>query len=98
MATKIYAKHDDTYTPMKVNADLTGATVRVLVRPSGATGDPLEPTFSITNYPKGELLVTTQDLTPGVYECEVEVTQGANGVFTFPTRGYTYLIIGSDLG
>lgn len=96
MAKKFYIKETDTQIVLGVNANLTGSTVRVQVRPAGAS-DPLpDLTSTISNATKGQITVVTEDLGVGVYELEIEQMQA--GIRShYPNKGFDYLIVGEDL-
>ena len=92
----INTKRGDTEVTLKVNMDLTESTVRVLVRPRRSTGFTVLPS-TVTVAAKGTLTAVTSDLPVGLYDLEVEVTQGGK-VSTFPDTGYVILSVNADLG
>lgn len=79
--------HDITFT---VNADLTGATVRLLARPiASGVGEVLNST--ITNAAGGVVTHSlTGDLLPVRYYVELEITQ-AGKISTAPSKTYEML-------
>jgi hypothetical protein len=95
MAKKFYIKETDTYLPVSVNADLTGSSVRVVVRPSGTLVSSDLPN-TVTDAPNGEIRITTTELAVGVYELEIEQNQ-AGTLAHYPNRGYDLIIVGDDL-
>jgi len=96
MAKRFYIKETDTYLPVSVNGDLTGSTVRVVVRPAieGALSQDLPST--VTDYLAGDIRITTTTLTTGVYELEIEQNQ-AGVLAHYPNRGYDFIVVGDDL-
>lgn len=84
--------HDITLT---VNADLTGATTRLLARGPDATVAVLAHT--ITDAVGGVVTHTlTGLLTAGIYYLELEITR-AGKITTAPTVGYLILEVAPDL-
>ena len=92
--TEIVWKRGDTPLPLKVNMDLTGATVVVFVRDAAGTVESLTPVVSGAS--AGALDVDVADLAEGRYELEVEVTQGGT-VATFPNQTSLTLVVRPDL-
>jgi len=88
--------HAITYT---VNADLTGATVRLLCKQSGRPD--LSPTVlasTVTDAPGGVVSHTlTGTLAVGLYDIELEITK-SGAISTSPTNGYEQLKVLVDLG
>jgi len=93
----ISVKHGDKY-PIQfvVNADLTGATVRLLAKPNG--GDTLVLDSTIPD-PAGGVVehMLTGELDVGDYRIEVEATRDGE-VITFPNTGTESLHVEADLG
>lgn len=94
---KIYIKETDSEIVLRVNADLTGSTVRVVVRPNGSTTSLPDLSSAITNATRGEITVQTGSLTAGSYSLEIEQNQ-AGKIAHYPSKGYDLLIVGADLG
>lgn len=89
-------KRTDSEVVMRLNADLTGSTVRVIVRPAGSSASLPDLDAVITNPAKGEITVQTGDLAVGSYQLEVE--QNLNGKLAhYPNKGFDKLIVGADL-
>ena len=79
----------------KANADLTGATVRLIAKLPD--GDPVELDAVVTDASEGLITHTlTGTLAPGEYYVELEVTQGS-AIATFPNDGYSILTVTADL-
>lgn len=95
MAQKINTKRGDTEVTIRLNADLTGSTVKVLTTVSGV------PTILPSTVPTpstGEVVFQTSTLLAGTYPLEVEVTTALGKIATFPSKGYVVLVVGDDLG
>jgi hypothetical protein len=82
--------HDVVWT---VNANLTGATVRLLARKD----ETVELDSVVTDAASGEVTHTLTGTLPlGLYEVELEVTLD-DVVTTFPNYGYDQLLVVRDL-
>lgn len=92
---KFYIKETDSEIVLRVNADLTGSTVRVVVR-SDATSVSEDLPCVITDHARGRITVDTSDVIIGTYDMEVEQNQGGK-LFHYPNRGYDKLIAQADL-
>ena len=94
----VTVKRGDTHdTLWTANMDLTGATVRLLARYKKDKTVQVLPT-TISDAAAGEVTHTlTGTLAVGVYEIELEVTQGPL-VVTFPNGKYETLNVVQDLG
>lgn len=93
---KIYIKQTDSEIVLRLNADLTGSSVRVVVRPSGSDTSLPDLSSAITDPAKGEITVQTGSLAVGAYLLEVEQNQGGK-LAHYPNKGYDSLIVGDDL-
>lgn len=79
------------------DVDLTGASVRVLIRPRGSSADGTVLAATVTNAAAGELTHNlTGTIAPGAYDLEVEITQGGV-ITTTPTDGYVTFIVVDDI-
>ena len=88
-------KYDVTFT---VNADLTGATTRLLANRQYTTGEPTLLGHTVTDPVNGVVTHTlTGTLDPGRYNVELEATRGGE-TFTFPSSGFETLQVEPDLG
>ncbi|MDF2916008.1 MAG: hypothetical protein K0S70_225 [Microbacterium sp.] len=94
----ITVKYGDTHTiAWAVNADLSGATVRLLFRKVGAT-ESVEAGGTVTDAPNGVVTHTLTGTLPiGHYDVEVEATK-SGAVTTAPSVGYERLVVARDLG
>ena len=90
-------KRGDTDTTWQLNADLTGSTIRVLVRPRSNPTEMIVLPSEILDAESGLISAVTSGLPVGSYDLEVEVTQGIK-VYTFPDSGFGSLSINGDLG
>lgn len=93
----VTAKERDTY-PIyfTANKDLTGTTFRLLARKKGSKTPIVLNAIATSNL--GEVEHTlTGTLAVGVYEVELEVTDGGE-IMTFPNGGYETLRIVDDIG
>lgn len=98
MTADVTVKRGDRHaTTWTANADLTGATLRLLARPIGRPGTIIELAVTPTNPAQG---VVTHELTgtldEGEYQVELETTHGEE-VRTFPSDGYLLLEVLPDL-
>jgi ABC-type transporter Mla MlaB component len=98
MAKKFYLKETDSEIALKLNGDLSGSTVRTLVRPTDVSDPSLadELPTAITTPTSGIITVDTSGVAVGTYFIEVEQTQ-AGKLAHYPSRGYDLLIVGADL-
>lgn len=81
-----------------IPVDLTGATIRVLARPTGAVGEPMILAHTVTDAAAGVLSHTlTGTLTVGPWDVEVEVSRGEE-IVTYPTSGFAPMYVHPDLG
>jgi hypothetical protein len=81
-------------------ADLTGASVRFLMRAPGATSLKVSGTATVESAAAGVVSYTwqAQDLdTPGTYDAEWEVTYAGGAVQTFPSDRYLRIVVLDDL-
>jgi hypothetical protein len=88
--------------PITVTAslDLTGSTVRLLAREKSASvaGLPIELACTITHAANGVVThVLDGSLPIGLYNIELEVTQGNGHIITFPGDTYLALRVIADL-
>lgn len=97
MAKKFYYIETDSEAVFKVNANLTGSTVRVLVRPSGSAIPLAELPSDITTPASGTITVDISDLTLGAYELQIEQTL-AGKLAHYPNKGFDLIIIGANFG
>jgi ABC-type molybdate transport system ATPase subunit len=89
-------KRTDSEVLLRLNADLTGSTVRVIVRPAGSGTSLPDLDAVVTNPSKGEITVQTGDIPVGTYQLEVE--QNLEGKLAhYPNKGFDKLIVGPDL-
>jgi len=80
-----------------VDVDLTGATVRILIRPRGTTDPGQVLTASVTDAAAGEVTHALTGLIPhGAYDLEIEITQGGR-ITTTPTDGYVTFVVVDDI-
>lgn len=100
----ITVKHGDTHPITLAVAsdgapvDLSGATIRVLARPSGTSDEATLLEHTVTDASGGILTHTlTGTLTVGPWDVEVEVTRDGTTV-TYPTDGYERLRVQPDIG
>jgi hypothetical protein len=82
--------------------DLTGATVRLLMREEGSLSPGVETTGStdVTSALSGEVTWTpdaADTADAGTYELEFEVTHADGGIETFPNDGYGTLVLKDDI-
>jgi hypothetical protein len=98
-ATGITVKRGDTHDiSWTVNADLTGATVRLLLRLDNAQADVIVAEATVTGAAIGEVTHTlTGTLAVGEYDVEIELTR-SGAVTTAPTVGFGRLRVVADLG
>jgi hypothetical protein len=83
---------------LTTNADLTGWTpVMVIKQRKGTVARILNATVSDDD-PHAATHTVTEPIPAGVYDACVRVTRGAEGPFTFPTKGYETFTVESDLG
>lgn len=94
----ITVKYGDTHDiAWAVNADLSGAIVRLLFRKVGAT-ESVEAAASVTDPLNGVVTHTLTGTLPiGHYDVEVEATK-SGAVTTAPSVGYERLVVARDLG
>ena len=97
MGTLANVKRGDTDTTWKLNMDLTGSTIRVLVRSRSKPVTMTELTSEIVDAENGIVSANTSVLPVGSYDVEVEVMQGPK-IYTFPDSGFASLSINTDLG
>lgn len=97
MTEPIYTKRGDSETPLSVNMNVTGASLRTLTRPQYTAEAFAEHTTTAVDAAAGALVADTSELEAGAYDIEVEVTQDGK-VATFPDRGYGLLVVYADLG
>lgn len=78
--------------------DLTGATIRLLARRTGTSGEPTILDATVTDAAAGQLTHTlTGTLAVGPWDMETEVTRD-EATTTYPTEGYARLDVQPDLG
>ena len=99
----IIIKHRDTHNlVLNVGSvggavDLTGASVRILIRPRGEVVEGEVLTASVTDPLTGQIThALTGTIAVGVYDLEVEITQGGR-ISTTPTDGYVTLVVQQDV-
>lgn len=100
----IEVKRGDTHTiTLAVSSDgapvdLTSATVRILVRPTGSSTTSTELAATVTDAPGGTLTHTlTGTLAVGPWDVEVEVTRDGQ-ITTYPSTGFERINMRPDLG
>lgn len=86
----------DSVAQFGIGANLTGSTVRVLVRPSGSKVFEELPS-TITNVAKGYISVDISSLVEGVYEIQIEQDQ-AGVLAHYPNKGFDLIIVGENFG
>ena len=92
--------HDITLTVTSDGAavDLTGATVRLLARPAGTSGDPTVLAAVVTDAAAGVITHTlTGGLAIGPWDLEVEAARDGQ-IVTYPSDGFGRLNVQADLG
>lgn len=94
--TKFNIKATDSELVLRVNANLTGSTVRVVVRPNGTSTSLPDLPSAVTNATKGEITVQTGTIPVGTYQLEIEQNQ-AGKLAHYPNKGFDLLIVGEDL-
>lgn len=99
----IIIKHRDTHNlVLNVGSagapvDLTGAAVRILIRPRGQNVEGTSLSAAVSNALTGEITHSLSGTIPvGSYDLEVEITQGGR-ISTTPTDGYVTLIVQQDV-
>ncbi len=97
-------KHGDTHditiavTSDGAAVDLTGATIRVLARPTGTADTATVLAHTIIDAAAGTLTHTlTGTLAVGPWDVEVEVARDGQ-IATYPTAGYLRLDVAADIG
>lgn len=93
---KIYIKETDSEIILRLNADLTGSTVRVVIRPTDSATSLPDLSSEVTDVAKGEITVQTGSIPVGTYQLEVEQNQGGK-LAHYPSKGYDRLIVAPDL-
>jgi hypothetical protein len=95
MAKKFYYIETDSEAILQVNADLTGSTVRVIVRLS-ASSTPFDLPATIQPGTKGRITVDISSLTQNVYQIQIKQLSAAGKTANYPNKGWDLLIIGDD--